>query len=135
MPITQFCFFRYLRSYFSIPDSCRGDGSRVDSRFPSPKPGRCLSKTLPKTGGIRWNAVSLVVCGGSKPPDRWSMSAGSPYCTAPSRSACGGHTPTSLLCAHSRSTADPSEIPLRPSQIRASRNEAKRTKKRLTYGL
>lgn len=54
---------------------------------------------------------------------------------APSRSACGGQVPTSYRRAHSHTAADPSEIPLRLSQIRVSGNQPERSEELLPYRL
>lgn len=72
-----------------------------------PKPGRCLSRMLPKlAAGADVRQCAVLPLHPARPA------------AARLRRAC--------VAAHSRAAADPSEIPLRPSQIRTSRDYPKR---------
>jgi hypothetical protein len=72
-----------------------------------PKPGRCLSRMLPKL---------------EAGPDVWPCAV---LPLHPARPA-AARLRRACVAAHSRAAADPSEIPLRPSQIRTSGDYPKR---------
>jgi hypothetical protein len=79
----------------------------VASRFMLPKPSRCLSRMLPTLeAGADVRQCTVLPLHPARPA------------AAKLRRACAA--------AHSHAAADPSEIPLRPSQFRTSRDYPKR---------